>query len=68
MDRKQNKNQFVWEKKYNSISLVWVSTPCESKIEKQDLQAGETWWQNSNNTTSYIQERKNKRNRNRDMN
>ena len=41
MDRKQNKNQFVWEKKYNSISLVWVSTPCESKIEKQDLQAGE---------------------------
>lgn len=42
MDRKQNKNQFVWGKKYNSISLVWFSTPCESKIEKEDLQAGET--------------------------
>ena len=40
------------------ISLVWVSIRCESKIEKQDLQAREKWWQNSNFTTSQVQEQK----------
>ena len=27
-------------------------------MEKQDLKAGESQWQNSNSTTSYIQEQK----------
>ena len=34
------------------ITLVWASINCESKMEKQDLQAGESRWQNSNYTTS----------------
>ena len=32
------------------MSLVWVSIHWESKFEKQDLQAGEMWCQNSSST------------------
>ena len=35
----------------NCIPLVWVSTHCKPKLEKQDLQAGKSLWQNSNSTT-----------------
>ena len=31
---------------------AWASSGCESKMEKQDLQAGESWWQNCNSTIS----------------
>ena len=61
---RQNKNmwaesdisitKFAWAKTYNYIPLVWVSIDCESKIEKQDLEAEERWWQNSNSATSYL--------------
>ena len=37
---------------FNYIALVWGSIHCESKTEKQDLQAGETWWQNSYSTST----------------
>ena len=30
-------------------------------MEKQDLQAGESWWQNCNSTISSIQEQKTKK-------
>ena len=34
------------------IPLVWASIHSGPKMEKQDLQAGEGWFQNSNSTTS----------------
>ena len=40
MSRKGHRHKSLW-KKTNFISQVWVSIHCESKIEKQDLQAVE---------------------------
>ena len=50
------------EKAYNyhsgSYGLALIFKSKWIKMEKQDLQAGESQWQNSNSTTSYIQEQK----------
>ena len=52
MNRKQWKRKFVGANPPNNyISLVLASIHCESKMEKQDLQAGRSW-QNSNSATS----------------
>ena len=40
MSRKRYKRKFAWAKII--ISLVWASTYCESKMGKQDLQAGDS--------------------------
>ena len=34
------------------MPLVCACIHCEFKMEKQDLQPGESWWQNSNSTSS----------------
>ena len=41
-----------------SYGLAFILKSKWIKMEKQDLQAGESQWQNSNSTTSYIQEQK----------
>ena len=62
MSQKRYKLKFLRSKKYNYIPFAWVSIHNEPNIEKQDLQVGERWWQDSNSTTSYIQEQKKKKN------
>ena len=37
-------------KKYDPEATSWISIHCESEMEKQDLQAGESQWKNSNST------------------
>ena len=48
------------EKAYNyhsgSYGLAFILKSKWIKMEKQDLQAGESQWQNSDSTTSYVQE------------
>ena len=43
----------VWAKTQNYTPLLKTSIHCESKMQKQDLQAEESWWQNFNSTTNY---------------
>ena len=43
----KNKNKI---KKYDQEATSWTSIHCESEMEKQYLQAGESQWKNSNST------------------
>ena len=47
-----SKDMIKPEEKYDYIPLVWASIRCESKMERKDLKAGESLWQNSSSTTS----------------
>ena len=64
MSEKQYKFKFVLRK---HVYFWYVPAFIENqKWKKQDLQAKESWCQDANSTTSYIQKEKTKRNR--DMN
>ena len=64
MSEKQYKFKFVLRKDvYFWYVLAFIEN---QKCKKQDLQAKESWCQDANSTTSYIEKEKTKRNR--DMN
>ena len=46
MSWKGYEHKFVWAKTYNPMSLLHgANIDCESKMENQDLQPAESWWQ-----------------------
>ena len=52
LSRKWIKCKLEWTRSYNRTPHISASAHCESKIGKQNLQAGEKWWKNSSYTTS----------------
>ena len=44
----------LWAKAYDYIPSVWASIHCESRMEKHDLQARKSWWQNSSQKTEHL--------------
>ena len=58
MSRKRYKYKIVWVKPYDYFLLVCIG--CRSKMNKQVLKTGESWWQNSDYRTRFWSKKQHK--------